>query len=62
MTAVNCPMCELRFRAKNERDWHLDNEHHPVHVHAPTAPPMAWARPPARGGRPDEAGDEVEAT
>jgi hypothetical protein len=27
MTAVNCPMCELRFTTRTERDWHLRNEH-----------------------------------
>lgn len=45
MTAVNCPMCELRFATKNERDWHLDHEHHPVHAHAPTTRPLVWPRP-----------------
>ena len=33
MTAVNCPMCELRFATRNERDWHLRNEHEHLHVH-----------------------------
>jgi hypothetical protein len=44
MTAVNCPMCELRFRNKNERDWHLRNEHQHLHVHPPTEHPVGWAR------------------
>jgi hypothetical protein len=53
MTAVNCPMCVLRFSNKNERDWHLDHEHHHPHVHAPTERKLAWSRPvrvPAPGG------------
>ena len=36
MTAVNCPMCELRFATRTERDWHLRNEHrHHEHRHPP---------------------------
>jgi len=35
MSAVNCPMCELRFPSRNERDWHLRNEHEHMHVHRP---------------------------
>ena len=31
MTAVNCPMCDLRFATRNERDWHLRNEHEHLH-------------------------------
>jgi hypothetical protein len=42
MTAVNCPMCELRFPNKNERDWHLRNEHQHLHVHPPTQRPVSW--------------------
>ena len=42
MTAVNCPMCELRFTNKNERDWHLRNEHGHLHVHPPTERPTRW--------------------
>jgi hypothetical protein len=42
MTAVNCPMCELRFATKNERDWHLRNEHEHLHVHPPTNRPVEW--------------------
>ena len=42
MTAVNCPMCELRFATKNERDWHLRNEHEHPHVHSPTDRPVDW--------------------
>jgi hypothetical protein len=26
MTAVNCPLCELRFPNRNERDWHVREE------------------------------------
>jgi hypothetical protein len=44
MTAVNCPMCELRFRNKNERDWHLRNEHQHLRVHPPTERPAPWPR------------------
>lgn len=47
MTAVNCPMCELRFASKNERDWHLRNEHEHVHVHPPTNEPVEWPHGPA---------------
>ncbi|HEY6749007.1 MAG TPA: hypothetical protein VI357_25220 [Mycobacteriales bacterium] len=52
MTAVNCPMCELRFTNKNERDWHLRNEHEHLHVHRPTERPTAWRwhTDPARAG------------
>jgi hypothetical protein len=42
MTAVNCPMCELRFATKNERDWHLRNEHEHLHVHRPTDRSIDW--------------------
>ncbi len=38
MAAVNCPLCELRFASKNERDWHLRNEHEHLHVHPPVDP------------------------
>ena len=44
MTAVNCPMCELRFTNKNERDWHLRNEHLHLHVHPPAERPLGWRR------------------
>ena len=44
MTAVNCPMCELRFATRTERDWHLRNEHH--HPHR-TEAPVEPARPAA---------------
>jgi hypothetical protein len=44
MTAVNCPMCELRFATKNERDWHLRNEHEHLHVHPPLNRPVEWSR------------------
>jgi hypothetical protein len=61
MTAVNCPMCELRFTSKNERDWHLRNEHQHPHVRPPADAPAAlrWHRPepgPREAGRdrPDE--------
>jgi|SoiMethySBSTD1v2_1073268.scaffolds.fasta_scaffold186146_2 hypothetical protein len=42
MTAVNCPMCELRFPTRSERDWHLRNEHEHLHVHRPTDRPLEW--------------------
>ena len=46
MTAVNCPMCELRFATRNERDWHLRNEHEHLHVHPPAdGPALRWHRP-----------------
>jgi hypothetical protein len=35
MTAVNCPLCQLRFASKNERDWHLRDEHGSHHIHHP---------------------------
>ena len=60
MTAVNCPMCELRFASKNERDWHLNNEHHPVHVQAPVSRPVAWKRP-VTSARPDNTVEPAEA-
>jgi hypothetical protein len=44
MTAVNCPMCELRFATKNERDWHLRNEHEHLHVHPPRDRRVEWPR------------------
>jgi len=38
MTAVNCPMCELRLATRKERGWHLNDEHrHPLHGPAPGA-------------------------
>jgi len=50
MTAVNCPMCELRFVTRTERDWHLRNEHrHHDRAH-PSAPESA------AGGRQGGAG------
>lgn len=42
MTAVNCPMCELRFPTRNERDWHLRNEHQHLHVRPPMNRPVEW--------------------
>jgi hypothetical protein len=47
MSAVNCPMCELRFPSRNERDWHLRNEHEHLHVHKPTDHTEVWWRRPA---------------
>jgi hypothetical protein len=44
MTALNCPMCELRFATRTERDWHLRNEHQRAHVHPPANQPPAWTR------------------
>ena len=55
MTAVHCPMCELSFRSRTERDWHLRNEHrHHELRRAPvaaseseeTAPPPTHPEPP----------------
>jgi hypothetical protein len=45
MTVVNCPMCELRFATRTERDWHLRNEHRHAHTHHPmeTMPAVATA-------------------
>jgi hypothetical protein len=63
MTAVNCPMCTLRFRNKNERDWHLNNEHHhPIHAQAPARRPIAWQRhhPAAEGSDHPEEPAEAE--
>ena len=40
---VRQPMCELRFATKNERDWHLRNEHEHLHVHPPTNRPVEWS-------------------
>lgn len=37
MTVHGCPVCELRFRTKNERDWHLREEHGSHRVHHPEA-------------------------
>ena len=63
MTAVNCPMCELRFSNRNERDWHLRNEHEHIHPHAPATdrPDVWWRRAaaaadvqPDQDRRPDE--------
>jgi hypothetical protein len=49
MTAVNCPLCELRFSNRNERDWHLRNEHRHAHTHHPAerAAPAADQQDPA---------------
>ena len=57
MTAVNCPMCELRFRTRTERDWHLHNEHH--HPHRSVDPPGGHAaRPKPDPPDPHDPGDE----
>jgi hypothetical protein len=53
MTAVNCPMCELRFATRTERDWHLRNEHQQVHVHPPTNTPAPWTSHHARAPEPE---------
>jgi hypothetical protein len=58
MTAVNCPMCELRFATRTERDWHLRNEHQQAHVHPPANQPAPWARQ-APASEP-EPGDEAQ--
>ena len=51
MTAVNCPMCDLRFSSRNERDWHLRNEHEHMHVHKPTDQTVVWWRRPSADGQ-----------
>lgn len=43
-SAVNCPLCELRFFSRNERDWHLRNEHEQLHVHKPADRMVIWWR------------------
>jgi len=48
MSAVNCPMCELRFPSRNERDWHLRNEHEHMHVHQPADRTEIWWRRSSR--------------
>jgi hypothetical protein len=48
MSAVNCPMCELRFPSRNERDWHLRNEHEHMHVHRPADQTEIWWRRSSR--------------
>jgi len=48
MSAVNCPMCELRFPSRNERDWHLRNEHEHMHVHRPADRAEIWWRRSSR--------------
>ena len=58
MTAVNCPMCELRFPNRNERDWHLRNEHQRAHLHPPAKPPTSWVR---RDGKDAATADEQPA-
>ncbi|HEY6746787.1 MAG TPA: hypothetical protein VI357_13840 [Mycobacteriales bacterium] len=45
MAVYNCPLCELRFSNKNERDWHLRNEHEHLHVHPPAEHALVWSRP-----------------
>jgi hypothetical protein len=59
MTAVNCPMCALRFATKNERDWHLCNEHEHLHVHPPTNRPVEWPHhaAPSRVDKPRRQGE-----
>ncbi len=49
MTAVQCHLCELRFRNRNERDWHVRNEHR--HRRPTPTPTQLWAAGQAR--RPD---------
>jgi len=50
MTAVNCPMCELRFATRTERDWHLRNEHQHAHVRPPTNQAAPLTHPAPAGG------------
>jgi len=53
MSAVNCPMCELRFPSRNERDWHLRNEHEHLHARRPSERTVVWWRHPPPDGRQD---------
>ena len=60
LSAVNCPLCELRFASRNERDWHLRNEHQHAHVHPPANRPAPWRprhaeEPAAQPDRDEEA-------
>ena len=57
MTAVNCPMCELRFATKTERDWHLTNEHQRAHLHAPANRETSWRHAPGREPEPKPEGE-----
>lgn len=54
VTAVNCPLCELRFATRNERDWHLRNEHEHLHVHKPSDRTVVWRRRAAPHGEQQE--------
>jgi hypothetical protein len=53
-------MCELRFATKNERDWHLRNEHEHLHVHPPRDRQVQWPRH-TRPSHVDERGRKAEA-
>jgi hypothetical protein len=55
MAAVNCPLCVLRFASRNERDWHVRNEHEHLHVHPPADSPSIWWRRPHSGEQEDGA-------
>ena len=64
MAAVNCPLCELRFPNRNERDWHLRNEHQHAHVHPPANRPAPWRprhpkEPPAEPAVPPDQDEEA---
>jgi len=64
MTAVNCPLCVLRFPTKTERDWHMRNDHQQVHVRPPTEHPLRWTGPrrSGPGGQldPEQAPEQAE--
>jgi hypothetical protein len=47
MTVAHCPLCELRFATRTERDWHVRNEHGHAHTHRPARMAEAEAAAPA---------------
>ena len=47
MTVAPCPLCELRFATRTERDWHVRNEHGHPHTHRPARMAEAEAAAPA---------------
>ena len=62
MTVYGCPVCELRFPTKNERDWHLHDEHgsHRIHHPTPTADPLTEFRRAHEASEPVEPGPGEE--
>jgi hypothetical protein len=53
MTAVNCPLCELRFATRTERDWQLRNEHRHRHPHPPAQPEPGGTQERVPAGPPE---------